>query len=159
MAARPKKETIRHKEALAYYIGLGARRTLTAVAAKFSRSVQAVVKWSQTFEWQRRVREADETAGAKIIQKATDSLAEVKDRQIKITRLIQGKLVKRLQADEIEPTVADGLGAMRHELTLYGQSGELPKDLSANPVTESDADTIILEETRRLTAIRARRGR
>lgn len=57
-----KKESPRHSTAFAYYLQLGGKRSYPQVARQFSVSVTSVKKWAKSFEWERRIAEADAKA-------------------------------------------------------------------------------------------------
>jgi DNA anti-recombination protein RmuC len=59
-----KKESQRHSTAFAYYLQLGGQRSYPQVARQFSVSVTSVKKWARSFDWERRVNEADVQANA-----------------------------------------------------------------------------------------------
>ena len=54
---KPKRfERDLHRQALAFYFGLGESRSLTLVAEKFQVKESRVISWSRTFNWKRRVQ-------------------------------------------------------------------------------------------------------
>ena len=59
------KENSLQREAFDFYYGLGAQRSLKAVAVHFSRSERTVAGWSRSFSWVDRCtqREMDEAKG------------------------------------------------------------------------------------------------
>jgi transposase-like protein len=67
------KETQRHSTAFAYYLQLGGQRSYGKVAAKFGISDTSVRKWARSFQWEKRVSEADAKANAQQQSQAEQS--------------------------------------------------------------------------------------
>ncbi len=155
----PRKGNQRHLDALAFYISLGAGRSLAQVARKFNVTVQTTNTWNKREGWQEKVAEIDKRAGQRAIAKAEETLVDAKARVITIARATQVKFAQNLQAGMIDPNCSDFVAVAKLELAVRGagvgpsEPGDLHGDLSL-----ADADAIILEETKRITAIRARSG-
>jgi hypothetical protein len=100
--AAPRQETLRHREAFDYYLALGPSRTLAAVQEKFGVSERAVLGWSKVFGWQDRIVEKERAIADKVSAKVENDIAEVKARQLKIARAVQGMFVRRVN-DAVDP--------------------------------------------------------
>lgn len=72
------KEKIKHREAFEYYYILGDKRTLQAVANKFTVSRQSVDKWKREFNWLSRAEQRDIDNGKKLEAKTNKAVVNSK---------------------------------------------------------------------------------
>jgi len=106
------------EEAFNLYV-LGKKHAAIARALDVTR--QTIVTWSKEEKWLDRQKRITEKV--KSIQEET--LAEVKARQVKIAKAVQGKYIDRLKNDpKLNVEYRDADSAMKHELLLLGESTE-----------------------------------
>lgn len=119
------QETLRHKEAFEYYLGLGEKRSITQVARHFTVSRPAVSKWSKEFKWQQRLKEREAKIAAKVEEKADKTIAERKARSLQIVEAVEERFVERFDKGEIDPeSVKDLETATKLKLLLLGEPTE-----------------------------------
>lgn len=95
--ARPKKETLEHRQAFDLYLSMGADRSLAKVANKFGKSEVAVENWSKAFSWQTRIDEAEKRIADKTSAKLEESLASFDANTIKIADAVIELFVQNLR--------------------------------------------------------------
>ncbi len=136
----------RAETAFAMYCKLGDQeRSLSALRKYLHRndykvSMKTLGTWSSKYNWQERLialqNKANETA-AKQLEKDMLSLAKTKLKQLKITRIMQGTLLSKLQAmrtngTDPEFTYKDLIDTLKHEFLLVGGMKEVIPQ--ANPM-------------------------
>ena len=87
-------ETLRHREAWEYYYGLGDARTLVQVASRFNVSVQAVVNWVKSFNWQDKIRERDARIKNKLDAKQENKILQRKEELLQVTNVAIGRFIE-----------------------------------------------------------------
>ena len=93
-----KRETIKHRQAFAQFVSMGAGRSLAKLGTASGISEGTLESWSSSFEWQRRAAEADAKAGAKLEAAVIDEISEIKKANVKIARGVQSLFGRRMQA-------------------------------------------------------------
>lgn len=117
------QETLRHKEAFEYYLGLGVARSITQVARQFSVSRAAVSKWSRAFGWQERLKVREAKIGAKVEESTDNTIAEFKADLLTAWRAAQDRWVEKFNANQINPREYKDLEtATRNILLLLGEA-------------------------------------
>lgn len=118
------KETLRHKEAFEYYLGLD-KRSIPKVAQKYTVSEAAVKKWSVAFSWQRRLKEREAKIGAKVEASTDNTIAEFKARLLNEWRAAEARWAEKFDAEEIAPKDYKDLEtATKNILLLLGEATE-----------------------------------
>ena len=82
-----------------------------------------VYKWSRGLHWKENL----ELINKRVSEKLMETTAELKERQIKITKGIIAKGIQQLQADKTKVTAGDIIKALEHEKELVD-----PKQVSFN---------------------------
>ena len=113
---RYSKEVI---EAAAKLYVLG--ETLNAIARTLKVSSQTIYKWRDKYEWEDRKTKVDEKA----LEKANDSLAEIKKRQKDLIVAAYGIIAERMKKRKLGLKAANLVPLMKHELTLAGEADKL----------------------------------
>lgn len=134
------QETLRHKEAFEYYLGLGVARSITQVARQFSVSRAAVSKWSRAFGWQERLKVREAKIGAKVEESTDTTIAEFKADLLKAWRAAQDRWVEKFNANQINPREYRDLEtATKNILLLLGEPterGEISVDAPVEKLAE-----------------------
>lgn len=84
--------------AFAYYLGLGPERSYQKVAEYYGVSRQAVAKRGRKENWRKQISIHDEQERQRANQEASDNLAEMNDRHLKTSQVIQKKALESLRA-------------------------------------------------------------
>ena len=114
-------------EALAFYLGLGSKRSYEAVAEHFGVSKTAVTNRAVQENWQARVEETERKARETSEAKALESLEEMTARHIKIVRAIQARAYEALRSMPIHSASAAVralVESVKLECLLRGQPSE-----------------------------------
>lgn len=151
------QKALRHELAFADYAAMGPDRSISKIAKKYTVSLGAAVKWSIKGHWQDRVKEMDAKAAADASRKAGDTLLEMNDRHIWISKKGQAEYIKKLKEQRVDPSTADVVQLIKLERAIRGSPvPEGPEDLSGEG---GDVETVILEQSKRIIASRTRRSR
>ena len=87
---------------------------------------QTIAKWIKKDGWEERRKEVLTRMKQKVNERLADNLADIKERQIKISQAVQGKFIERMKNDEnLKITPMDAERFMRHELLLKGEATEI----------------------------------
>ncbi|MCK9570749.1 hypothetical protein M0R72_17500 [Candidatus Pacearchaeota archaeon] len=134
------QETLRHKEAFEYYLGMGQDRSIPKVAQKYSVSTAAVKKWSKAFSWQQRLKTREAKIGAKVEESTDRTIADFKADLLKAWRGAQDRWIEKFDADKINPRDYKDLEtATRNILLLLGEPterGEMSVDVPVEKLAE-----------------------
>lgn len=83
-------------EAFDFYVGLGATRSYQAVARKYGVSKRAVTKHAKRAEWPSRLEKVEATAREKADKRLAETLEEMRERHLKMLRLMAGRALEGL---------------------------------------------------------------
>lgn len=131
---KPKRETLRHKEAFEFYYGLGQERSLERVARQFGVSNVAAENWSRSFNWLPRIVERDREIGERLAESTKTDVERLKERQLKVLRAVQSQYVRNLAGGESRISAKDFLTAAQMEARLLG--------LDVGGVSEQDVEEL-----------------
>jgi DNA anti-recombination protein RmuC len=131
------KETQRHSSAFAYYLQLGGARSYGKVAAKFGVSETSVRKWARSFDWERRVSEADAEANAAQQEQARKSYMQTVEDFKDLKRDMFNELRRRLDEDKEQLSVMELVKMLHIVKTELGEpivitQGKMNRDVK-NP--------------------------
>jgi hypothetical protein len=96
-------------DAFEYYHGLGPGRTYAAVAAHYGVSLRGVTKCAVKQDWRGRLARIEADARRKQDEKATEDVAAVDERHLKMSRAIQARALEALKTMPIH----SGMSAVR----------------------------------------------
>ena len=99
---RQKGESAQAYEAFSIYLGMGAERSLSAVAKQLSKSLPLIKRWSREKEWQERIRAYDNDVEKQARRKAVASRKDMVDRHIGIAMQLQKKALQALKDLSVE---------------------------------------------------------
>ena len=99
---RQKGESAQAYEAFSIYLGMGAERSLSAVAKQLSKSLPLIKRWSREKEWQERIRAYDNDVEKQARRKAVASRKDMVDRHIGIAMQLQKKALQALKGLSVE---------------------------------------------------------
>lgn len=99
---RQKGESAQAYEAFSIYLGMGAERSLSAVAKKLSKSLPLIKRWSREKEWQERIRAYDNDVERQARRKAVAARKDMVDRHIGIAMQLQKKALQALGSLSVE---------------------------------------------------------
>ena len=90
---RQKGESAQAYEAFSIYLGMGAERSLSAVAKQLSKSLPLIKRWSREKEWQERIRAYDNDVEKQARRKTaiSVSLCNSKRKPSKPSKICQSK--------------------------------------------------------------------
>ena len=108
-------------ESFAYYLGLGVSRSYAAVAQHFDVNTRTVTALAKRERWQEKLRESERQARAKAEERAQESIEEMTERQLKMVKFAERKLLESLQAAPI----GSGPQAVRALLSTIDKEREL----------------------------------
>ena len=136
---RLKTDTLKSWEAFEIYRDLGKDRTLKKVAEKLGKSETMIERWSARHNWKKRVGDYDryqekvkENKRQKDIEKALSS-------HVSISRLIQSKIVERIQSLKPEEINAASLANMFNvAVDVERKSLGIDNISSENEIVEDD---------------------
>lgn len=94
---RREKESPKAYEAFCVYKDLGRGRSLSEVSEKLRKSYALIRRWAKAYEWQKRADAWDNSISDKVIEKVSDSYAQMLELQINIGRMMQAKGTKAIQ--------------------------------------------------------------
>jgi transposase len=121
----PKTESLRHREAFEYYYGMGKDRSLSQVASRFDVTVQAVGKWSSSFNWQERIEQRDIENGKRLAKKTDDTIVETKANYRKIIKACIAQAVEKIRNRELTAaTIQDLERLIKTDMLLLGEATE-----------------------------------
>lgn len=106
------------QDAFEYYFALGPGRSYRAVADHFDSSKTAVANRAARENWQARIAEREMKAREKLDEKATETLADLNGRHLKMLRTIQAKALEGLRGLALE-TGMDCVRAL--DLSIKGE--------------------------------------
>lgn len=136
------------EEAFTYYVGLGDHRSLGAVASKYCVTDRAVRKAAQRGNWSARLDKIEEEARAQNDRKRAETLAETRDRHLKMARAIGMRGAQALHAGPIE-TPMQGAKAIdmsiRLERLLLGEPTEIGGK-SIEEVTRREVERFLIAD-------------
>ena len=99
---RQKGESAQAYEAFSIYLGMGAERSLSAVAKQLSKSLPLIKRWSREKEWQERVRAHDNELEREARKKVIADRKAMTERHIGIAMQLQKKALEALTSLEVE---------------------------------------------------------
>lgn len=99
---RQKGESAQAYEAFSIYLGMGAERSLSAVAKQLSKSLPLIKRWSREKEWQERIRAYDNDVEKQARRKAVADRKNMVDRHIGIAMQLQKKALEALGSLSVE---------------------------------------------------------
>lgn len=99
---RQKGESAQAYEAFSIYLGMGAERSLSAVAKQLSKSLPLIKRWSREKEWQERIRAYDNDVEKQARRKAVAARKDMVDRHIGIAMQLQKKALEALGSLSVE---------------------------------------------------------
>ena len=138
------KESPKHERAFEIYYGLGARRSLTAVANKVGVSRSAVRDWSREFTWAERVNERDRGIARVAADKALQEGIESGTRNRRLVQLALVQAAKQIAAGKVRCTIADLDRLIRLEAFLEGKADSRQEVISRDLASRSTAELRIM---------------
>jgi hypothetical protein len=130
-----------------YYVALGPTRRHSQVAAKFEMSRRTVTKAARRGGWSARLQKIESDARAISDQAAAESMAQVRDRMLKMTRFIGVRGLQALQRFELEdaPSAIKAIEtSIRLERMLLGEPSDTT-GVTIEAITRREID-MYLEE-------------
>ncbi len=100
-----------------FYVELGPGRSHSQVATKFEVSRRAITKAAERNNWGARLDKIEADARAISDQRMAESMAQVRDRQLKLVRAIAGRGAQAIQKYELEDAVS-GIKAIEIAIRL-----------------------------------------
>jgi hypothetical protein len=114
-------------DAYAFYLGLGADRSYSAVAKRYGVTKRTVTRHALKERWQENVVEHERKLRQRSQEKAIESLEAMNERHLKLLRVIQAKALETLKVY----TLTDAMDAVRaldltikHERVIRGEPSE-----------------------------------
>jgi hypothetical protein len=137
-------ETLRHKEAFEYYLGLGEKRSCTQVARQFTVSRTSVSKWNREFGWSERIQKREAKIAEKVEKKNDTSIAAEKAALIKAWHGARDRWIEKFDSGSIQPKEYRDLEtATKNILLLIGEATERIEIVTfAEQVAEAARETI-----------------
>lgn len=99
---RQKGESAQAYEAFSIYLGMGAERSLSAVAKQLSKSLPLIKRWSREKEWQERIRAYDNDIEKQARKKVIADRKAMTERHIGIAMQLQKKALQALGSLSVE---------------------------------------------------------
>ena len=99
---RQKGESAQAYEAFSIYLGMGAERSLSAVAKQLSKSLPLIKRWSREKEWQERIRAYDNDVERQARKKVIADRKAMTERHIGIAMQLQKKALEALGSLSVE---------------------------------------------------------
>lgn len=99
---RQKGESAQAYEAFFIYLGMGAERSLSAVAKQLSKSLPLIKRWSREKEWQERIRAYDNDVEKQARKKVIADRKAMTERHIGIAMQLQKKALEALGSLSVE---------------------------------------------------------
>lgn len=99
---RQKGESAQAYEAFSTYLGMGAERSLSAVAKQLSKSLPLIKRWSREKEWQERIRAYDNDIEKQARKKVIADRKTMTKRHIGIAMQLQKKALEALENLSVE---------------------------------------------------------
>ena len=99
---RQKGESAQAYEAFSIYLGMGAERSLSAVAKQLSKSLPLIKRWSREKEWQERIRAYDNDIEKQARKKVIADRKAMTERHIGIAMQLQKKALEALGSLSVE---------------------------------------------------------
>lgn len=168
---KPKRETIRHREAFEYYWSMGADRTLTAVAEKFGVSETAAKGWSVAFEWRDKVNLRDNKVADVISNKNINEAVKARRQLVVLARASLAQYARELKAGNIKFVASDleRLGSLLLLLVGEAEKPENSREFKTNmrelakslveSIEETPRNKPFLDHVRRHYAVEVRDNR
>ena len=165
------KESARAFAAFSAYLGMGAERSLEAVAQKITKSSRLLKRWSRRFDWPGRVRaHADRLAAAE--REATEALARsraaewlkrqqsLRETEWEMHEKCIGAAKKAFDAFMSREKVYANLADISRMLEVASRLGRLASGLATDKteVTGEDGGAIRVEFEAALKKVYGRRG-
>lgn len=114
-------------DAFEFYFALGHGRSYQAVAEKYGSSKTAVANSARREDWEARIAERERKAREKLEEKATETLADLNGRHLKMLRTVQGKALEALRSMSLDRAI-DAVRALdiaiRNERLVLGEPTE-----------------------------------
>ena len=149
---RQKGESAQAYEAFSIYLGMGAERSLSAVAKQLSKSLPLIKRWSREKEWQERIRAYDNDVEKQARRKAVASRKDMVDRHIGIAMQLQKKALqalKDLSVEDMTPKDIKEYIKMATDLERLNRTLEEESAAAKDDGPAQLADTIIAAYQRR----------
>ena len=134
-------------EAFNFYVELGPSRSHSQVAAKYDVSRRAITKAAQRNNWAARLDKIESDARAISDQRMAESMAQVRDRHLKLVRAIAGRGAQALQKYELEdaPSGIKAIEvAIRLERAILGEGGD-SHGITLEQITRREVETYLEE--------------
>lgn len=136
------------EEAFSFYVGLGDQRSLGAVAKKYGVCYRAVTKAAKRGDWVQRLEKIEREAREHSDHKRAETLAEMRERHLKMARAIGARGAQALQAAPLDNAM-QGVKAMelsiKLERSLIGERDERTST-SIEEVTRREVETFLAIE-------------
>lgn len=141
---RQKGESAQAYEAFSIYLGMGAERSLSAVAQKLSKSLPLIKRWSREKEWQERIRAYDNDIEKQARKKAIADRKAMTKRHIGIAMQLQKKALEaldRLLVEDMTPKDIKEYIKMATDLERLNRTLEEENSKDNNSGQTQSADT------------------
>lgn len=130
-----------------YYVALGPGRSHSLVATKFGVSRRAITKAARRGEWSARLTQIERDARAISDEQLAESIAQVRERHLKMIRAVAGRGVQALHKFELQdaPSAIKAIEtAIRIERTILGEASETT-GITIEQLTRREVETYLEE--------------
>lgn len=122
---RQKGESEKAYEAFTTYRDMGAKRSVSAVSERLSKSRQLISRWKSTWSWDERCREWDNQLQREAKKAAAEELRKMSQRHVKIAMQLQSAAVQALAATTPEDMDPRSIVAFIKAATAIEKEGRL----------------------------------
>lgn len=138
---RQKGESEKAYEAFTTYRDMGAKRSVSAVSERLSKSRQLISRWKATWNWDERCREWDNQLQREAKKAAADELRKMSQRHVKIALQLQQAAVQALAGIRPEDIDPKNIVAFIKAATAIEREGRLAElDATNAEVNASSAE-------------------
>jgi hypothetical protein len=127
-------------DAFEFYVAIGPTRSYTKVAEHYAVTKRAVTAHAKRERWPERLQEAEAKAREQSQEKATEVLAEMDERHLKVARALQGKALAALRDMPLEKAT-DVIKALelgvKQERLIRGEPSER-REMTVEEVTKRE---------------------
>ena len=131
--------------AFAHYIAQGEKRSMYLTAKVFKVSRRAIGKCARRNDWYRRLGDIEREAREKSDRRLSETLADTRQRHLKMLRVVAAKGLQALQERNITSAM-DGVRALemaiKLERQILGEPGE-NSTMTIEAVTRRELETLI----------------
>jgi hypothetical protein len=111
-------------------------------------SAKTISVWKNKFDWEQRAADILQ----RLREEGDENVLLVKKRQLRLTQLMQGLGIKKMQDGDLKITGSDVISAMKQEMVLLGEPSDRIDSLDKNNLTAVDINKIYDELKRKRAA-------